>query len=168
MISRDNSSSLCTYVCAVQGLIEAVKQVLLPIMKSIKDDLNSVKGELTSLNETVSHLSGDPEQHKSQTTSVLADLQLSINRSSEGLRDTLVNQLDDLDSKLNTTSELMRGDLMSVRREMTSLNESMNTIRDKMEEHEDHMTTEITELEKNLQMNWTCAVMTYTSSEQQR
>ena len=103
----------------------------------------------------LSHLSGDLEQHKNQTTSVLADLQPTINRSSEGLRDTLVNQLDDLDCKLNTTSELMGGDLRSVKREMTSLNESMNRICDKMEEHEDHMTTEITELEEHLQRNFT-------------
>ena len=150
-----NCSSLCTRVCAVQGLSKAVKQVLLPIMKSIKDDLNSVKRELTSLNKTVSHLSGDLEQHKNQTASVLADLQSSINRSSERLRDTLVNQLDDLDSKLNTTSELMRGDLRCVKREMTSLNESVNRICDKMEEHEDHMTTEIMELEEHLQRNFT-------------
>ena len=63
-------------------------------MKSIKDDLNSVKRELTSLNETVSHLSGDLEQHKNQTASVLADLQSSINRSSavtEELRETVVH-----------------------------------------------------------------------------
>ena len=128
-------------------------------MKSIKDDLNYVKRELTSLNKTVSHLSGDLEQHKNQTTSVLADLQSSINRSSEGLRhveDRLVNQLDDLDSKLNTTSELMRGDLRSVKRELISLNESMNRICDKMEEHDNHMTTEIMELEETLQQNLTC------------
>ena len=159
MLSKDNFSSLCTRVCAVQGLSKAVKQVLLPIMKSIKDDLNSVKRELTSLNKTVSHLSGDLEQHKNQTTSVLADLQSAINRSSsavtEELReveDRLVNQLDDLDSKLNTTSELMRGDLSSVKRELTSLNESVNRI---CEEHEDHMTTEIMELEEHLQRNFT-------------
>ena len=150
------------YVCAVQGLSKAVKQVLLPIMKSIKDDLNSVKGELTSLNETVSHLSGDLEQHKNQTTSVLADLQSSINRSSavtEELReaeDRLVNQLENLDTKLTSfDNTLMRGDLSSVKRELTSLNESMKRICDKMEEHEDHMTTEIMELEEHLQRNFT-------------
>ena len=61
-------------MCEVQGLSKAVKQVLLPIMKSIKGDFNSVKGELTSLNETVSHLSGDLEQHKNQTTSASEEL----------------------------------------------------------------------------------------------
>ena len=49
----------------------------------------------------------------------------------------------------------MRGDLSSVKREMTSLNKSVNKICDKMEEHEDHMTTEIMELEEHLQRNFT-------------
>ena len=212
---------------------EAVLEVLLPIVKDIKKDINSVKRELTSLNETVSNLSGDLEQHKkgvestsdlmrgdlksvkkklkridetvshlsgdleqhknqtaadlqtpssklvsvnasvteeltsletslnakldNQTVSLLADLQSSINRSSEGLRyveNRLVNQLDDLDSKIvSVHNTLTRGDLSS---ELTSLNESMNRICDKMEEHEDHMTTEIMELEETLQQNLTC------------
>ena len=62
------------YIYTVKKISEAMRQVLLPIMNDIKDDLNSVKGELTSLNETVSHLSGDFEQHKNQTTSVSEEL----------------------------------------------------------------------------------------------
>ena len=56
---------------------------------------------------------------------------------------------------VDTTSISMRGDLTSLKRELTSLNESVNKICDKMEEHEDHMTTEITELEEYLQRNFT-------------
>ena len=147
------SSSLRTCVCAIQRLTEAVKLVLLPIMKSIKDDLNSVKGELTSLNKTVSHLSGDLEQQKNQTTSVLADLQSSINKShteqlnlihdemESVLTEKLTHiedRLDDLDSKLvsvNTTSEMMRGDLRSVKKKVTSLNEALSHLNGDLEQH---------------------------------
>ena len=83
------------YIYTVQKIIVAVQQVLLPItndiMESIPrgtmsfnnyidimDDLNSEKGELISLIETVSHLSGDLEQHKNQTVCVLVELQSCI------------------------------------------------------------------------------------------
>ena len=111
----------------------------------------SVTEELTSLETRLS------AKLDNQTASLQADLQSSINRSSEGLRDVenrLVNQLNDLASRLvSVDNTLKRGDLSS---ELTSLNESMNRICDKMEEHEDHMTTEIMELEKTLQQNLTC------------
>ena len=49
--------------------------MLLPIMKeikndpnSVKDDLNSVKNDLSSLNKTVINLSEDLVDHKQQTT----------------------------------------------------------------------------------------------------
>ena len=115
----------------------------------IYDELSFMRRELTSLNKTVSHLNGDLEQHKKQTTSVLVDLHSSINRSyieqlnlidemesvlTEKLthiEGRLVNQLDDLDSRLdavNTTSDLMRGDLSTVKGHLTSLNETVSII----------------------------------------
>ena len=117
----------------------------MPIVKEIKKGINSVKRELTSLNETVSHLSGDLKQHKKgvESTNNLMRSDLKF----------VKKKLNHLDESVENT--LKRGDLSSVRRELTSLNESMNRVCDKMEEHEDHMTTEIMELEEHLQSNFT-------------
>ena len=58
------------------NLSAAVHEILLPIMKeikndfnSVKDDLSSVKNDLSSLNKTVINLSKDLVDHKQQTTS---------------------------------------------------------------------------------------------------
>ena len=83
------------YVLAA-SLSAAVHEILLPIMKeikndfnsvkdnlnsvkddlnSVKDDLNSVKNDLSSLNKTVS---GDLKDYKQQTASELAGLQSNV------------------------------------------------------------------------------------------
>ena len=61
--------------CTVARMTGAVLEALLPIMKEMKE-------YLTSLNETVTQLSGDLEQHKNWTKSELADLQSSIDNPS--------------------------------------------------------------------------------------
>ena len=71
--------------------------MLLPIMNDIKDDLSSVKRELTSLNESVSHLSGDLEQHKNQTT---IDLQSYINKSHTEQLSLFDTEIDTLKSEV--------------------------------------------------------------------
>ena len=67
------------------SLSAAVHEILLPIMKEIKNDLNSVKdnlssikNDLCSLNKTVSNLSEDFEDYKQQTASELAGLQSNV------------------------------------------------------------------------------------------
>ena len=95
----------------------AVHKILLPIMKEIKnglnsvrDDLNSVKNDLSSLNKTVSNLSGE------------------------------VNML--------------RDDTSSLKGDLSSLDDSINRISDNVEAHDNHVTTELMELDQNLQQNF--------------
>ena len=88
----------------------AVHEILLPIMKEIKNDFNSVKNDLSSLNKTVSNLSGE------------------------------VNML--------------RDDTSSLKGNLSSLNDSMNRISDNVEAHDNHVTTELMELDQNLQQNF--------------
>ena len=62
-------------------LSAAVHEILLPIMKEIKNDLNSIKDELrcikedlSSLNETMNGISEDVEEHDTHTTTELMNL----------------------------------------------------------------------------------------------
>ena len=82
----------------------AVREILLPIMKEIKNDLNSVKNDLSSLNKTVSNLSGDLEDYKQQTASELAGLQSNVTSELAGLQSNVTSELAGLQS--NVTSEL--------------------------------------------------------------
>ena len=141
----------------VASLISAaVHEILLPIMKeikndlnSVKDDLNSVKNDLSSLNKTVNNLSGDIEEYKQQTASELAGLQSNMTSGLPGLHTSLrsntTEQLTQLCEKLR---DILKGDL-------SSLNDSMNRISDNVEEHDSHVTTELMELDQNLQQNFT-------------
>ena len=132
-------------------LSAAVHEILLPIMKEIKNDLNSVKDDLNSvkndlssfnetvknLNKTVSSLSGDLEDYKQQTSSKLSQLtQISTN-------------VDRLDSKLdsvNNSGVLIRKDLSCIKEDLSSLNETMNRISEDVEEHDNHTTTQLMKL----------------------
>ena len=114
----------------------AVHKILLPIMKEIKNDLNSVKNDLSSLNKTVSNLSGDLEDYKQQTASELAGLHTSLQSNTE---------------KVN----MLRDDTSSLKGDLSSLNDSMNRISDNVEAHDNHVTTELMELDQNLQQNFT-------------
>ena len=186
-------------------------------MNDIKDDLSSVKRDLTSLNESVSKLSRDLENHKNQTTFDLVGLKNILNISTtshteqiNATRDTLDSQLVSLNTSMReelramesqleehknqTTSELadlhtslqssinsthtqqmtqlcdkleaidttidntgvsMRADISCIKEDLSSLNDLMNRISDNVEEHEDHMTTELMNLDRNLQQNFT-------------
>ena len=172
----------------------------MPILNETRDELASLKRDSASLkeclNETISQLREDLEQHKNRTTSELADLQTSLQSSINtthneqltllgGKMDTLDSQLvslnshmsheisslesqvdamiNPLNSKLtsvNATSTLMRDDLSCVKTDLSSLNDSMNRVCDNVEEHEDHMTPELMELNEYLKGKLTHQIST--------
>ena len=208
-----------------------------PIVNEIRDELASLKRDSASLkeylNETISQLREDLEEHKNRTTSELADLQNSlqsfINKTSidmisdtvllkllpdleehksrmtseladlqsslqssintthneqltqlseimdmldsnlvsqnshmsyeisslESQVDALLNPLNSRLASVDATSTLMRDDLSCVKTDLNSLNDSMNRVCDKVEEHKDHTTTELMELNEYIKENLT-------------
>ena len=83
LIQQSNSLMFCVGA----RLSAAVHEILLPIMKeikndlnSLKDDLNSVKNDFNSFNKTVSSLSGDLEDYKQQTASQLSQLTTTVDQ----------------------------------------------------------------------------------------
>ena len=107
-------------VSLVASLISAaVHEILLPIMKeikndfnSVKDDFNSVKNDLSNLNRTVSNLSGDLElcekvnmlrEDTSSLKGELSSLNDSMNRISDNVEahdNHVTNELMELDQNL--------------------------------------------------------------------
>ena len=70
---------MCFCLCyTVVRIAAAVYEVLRPILNEIKEDISCMKSDIASLNETVSQLAGQLEDHKNETTSELVDLQLSL------------------------------------------------------------------------------------------
>ena len=104
-------------------------------LNSVKDDLNSMTNDLGSLNKSVSNLSGDIEDYKQQTGSELAKQTSELNKMSENIN-------------------MLRNDTNSLKEDLSSLNDSMNRISDNVEGHDNHVTTELMELDQNLQQNF--------------
>ena len=87
----------------------------MPIVKEIKKDINSVKRELTSLNETVSNLSGNLEQHKKgvESTSELMRGDLtSVKRKLKRLDESVGHLNGDLEQHKNQITSVL-ADLQS-------------------------------------------------------
>ena len=118
-------------------------------LNSIKDDLNSVKNDLSSFNKTVNILSGDLEDYKQQTSNTYTEELTEIS-----------TKVDTLDSKLdsvNNSDILIREDLSCIKEDLSSLNETMNRISEDVEDHDNHTTTELMNLNEFLQPNlYTC------------
>ena len=170
---------------------DAVLQKILPYMNDIEENLFT---DLSSNTDgLVSSLRGDLEMYKNWTTSELADLQTSLQvsvntthsntkqlaqlsvkmdntdskivslntrminefRSSKEKINGLLNPLNSKLTSVNAISTLMRDDLSCVKTDLSSLNDSMNRVCDKVEEHEDHMTAELMELNEYLKENLT-------------
>ena len=137
-----------------------------------------ISEKATSIDESVSGLSGVLEMYKNWTMSELAEVQTSlqsyITTAHSGLLtqlstkmlsqnfsslqsqiNAMVNPLNSTLAAVNATSTLMREDLSCVKTDLRSLNDSMNRVCDKVEEHEDHMTAELMELDQHLKENFT-------------
>ena len=137
---------------------------------------------VSNLSETVSNLSGDLEDYKQQTASELAGLTSELaGLTSElaGLTSELAGLQSNMTSELAVTSELaglhtslqsntteqltqlcekvnmLRDDTSSLKGDLSSFNDSMNRISDNVEAHDSHVTTELMELDQNLQQNFT-------------
>ena len=155
------------------------------IKENLTTDFSSViSDKATSINKSVNSLRGDLVEYKSQTTSELADLHASLQstintthneqqiqldsqlvslnshmsheiNSLESQVDGMINPLISKLGSVTATSTLMKEDLSCVKADLTRLNDSMNRVCDKVEEHEDQMTAELMELNEYLKENLT-------------
>ena len=120
----------------------AVLEALLPIMKEMKE-------YLTSLNETVTQLSGDLEAHKNWTKSELADLQSSIDNPPEMIGDAVLLKIlpymNDIEQHLFT-------DLSSlIDHRATSINESVGSLSGDLEMYKNWTMSELADVQTSLQ-----------------
>ena len=142
---------------------DAVLLILLPYLNNIEENLMTdlttlISDRATSIDESVRKLSGDFDEHKNQTASELADLQASLNSELASLNSSVTEEfrcVDDQLAELALVHDHMRDDLSCVKTDLSSLNDSMNRVCDKVEEHEDHMTAELMELNEYLKENLT-------------
>ena len=108
----------------------------------------------TTHNEQLAQLGGKMDTIDSNLVSLNIHMSHEIS-SLESQVDAMVNPLNSKLTSVNATSTLMRDELSCVKTDLSSLNDSMNRVCDKVEEHEDHMTAELMELNDYLKENLT-------------
>ena len=121
------------------------------------NDLTSLRGDITSLSETMSQqqetiksLSEDVEEHKNQTKSELADLQSSIDNPpikmiSDAVRLALLPYLNNIEENLMTDLSRLIND------RATSTDESVSSLRGDLEMNKNWTMSELAHLQSSLQ-----------------
>ena len=132
---------------------------------SVTTDLSCVKTDLSRVSDAVSDLSGDLEEHSSQTSREIQSSLQQLSVKTNTLQSTLdsvdtrmiqgfalldcatSSELNSHDTKLDSLSTQIAGDFNDVRTQLSSVS---NEICDKIEDHEKHMESELDDLERNL------------------
>ena len=66
---------MCTYHTA-RRIAAAVNAALRPVLNEMKEDISSVKSEITNLSNKVGHFAEELGDHKRETASVLANYRI--------------------------------------------------------------------------------------------
>ena len=110
-----------------------------------------IRRDLTNLiNETVASLRESLHEELMEYIKQTASDLLHTSLQSTCNTEQLCAKMDTLDLNVNSVNT----ELSSLKGSLSNLNDSMNRISDNVEAHEDHLTTELTELDQNLQQNF--------------
>ena len=134
----------------------AFNEQLIAKMDTLDSKLVSVNA---SMREELRAIESELDVHETHTLFTLAGLHsfLQSNTYTEELTE-ISTKVDTLDSKLdsvNNSGVLIREDLSCIKEDLNSLNETMNRISEDVEEHDNHTTTELMNLNECLQLNTT-------------
>ena len=126
----------------------AFNEQLITKMDTLDSKLVSVNA---SMREEIRAIESQLEEHQTQTVFTLAGLHsfLQSHTYTEELTE-ISTKIDTLDSKIdsvNNSGVLIREDLSCIKEDLSSLNETMNRISEDVEEHDNHTTTELMNLE---------------------
>ena len=138
--------SITSHTEQIDAMRDTLDSQLVSVNTSMREDLRAMESQL--------------EEHKNQTTPELADLhtsiQSSINSTHAQQMTQLYDKLEAIDTTIDNTGVSMRADISCIKEDLSSLNDLINRISDNVEEHEDHVTTELMKLDQNLQRNFAC------------
>ena len=142
--------------------LEEHKNQTISRLADLQDSMDTLDSKLVSLHSNMTeNLKSTEGQLDAKLNELDSELVLFCDRMGEefqSLGEQLNATINPLNSKLasmDATSTMMRDDFSCVKTDLSSLNDSMNRVCDKVEEHEDHMTAELMELNEYLKENLT-------------
>ena len=151
-------------VSSLRGDLDLVehKNQTISRLADLQDFMDTLDSKLVSLHsnmtENLKSTEGQLDAKLNELDSELVLLYDHMGEEFQSLGEQLNATINPLNSKLasvDATSTLMRDDLSCVKTDLSSLNDSMNRVCDKVEEHEDHMTAEMMQLNKHIKQNFT-------------
>ena len=140
-------------------------------LSNLSNNVNTLDSKLEVLNasmrEELRAIETQLEMHETQTGITLAGLHSFLQSNTHTKLTEISTKMDTLDSKLdsvNNSDILIRKDFSSIKEDLSSLNETMNRISKDVKEHDTHITTELTNIDQNLQQNFTLFGYVYSLS----
>ena len=128
-------------------------------LQKLTTKLDTLDSKVDSVNRVID---SQLEEHKQQTASELAGLQSNMTSILHTMHTQqlttkmeLSTKVDTLDTKLVSANADTKEDLSCIKKNLGTLNTTMNEINANVMEHEDHMTTELMNLDQNLEQNFT-------------
>ena len=158
----DRVTTIDESVSSFRGNLEEHKNRITSELADLQTSLQSSIN--TTDNEQLTQLDGKMDALDSQLVSLNSHMSHEIS-SLESRVDAMINPLNSKLTSVDATSTLMRDDLSWVKTDLTRLNDSMNRVCDKVEEHEDHMTHEMMELNEYLKETLTHQINTINNLE---
>ena len=136
-LQRNTTSEIAT----LQTSLQSNTQQLTTKLDTLDSKVDSVNRAMES----------QLEEHKNQATSELAGLQNMFNMSLV----SHTEQLSHLNCKMDILDASMRDNLGNIKEDLSSLNEKMNRINAHVMEHDNYVTTELMNLDQNLEQKFT-------------
>ena len=140
----------------------AVYEALKPTLNEMREDISSMKSDIVTIKATISNHTEEELQNeivndimamKDDITYIVSNLTQKVeqhNNDSESqlaaVRDLTTSAVASLDNRLSS----MRDDFSGVERELSGLNNTANMLCDKIEEHDNHITTELMRMNQTL------------------
>ena len=154
-------SKLHNYTIA-RRISAAVLDVLLPVIKEIKDDINTLNELYSNMSQVVGDLEECVEEHKNHTSSELADLRALLQSHIDGHPTTdvvansvllkllpyLNNMEDELNDRIDESANSLAADLTDIKVKVCDLNE---TVGETVKQHKSQTSSELADLRALLQ-----------------
>ena len=132
----------------------AVYEALRPILNEMREDIiSSVKSDIMAMRDEIGTLSNHTEEVNTKLSGLNESLREDfdgIERGLTGLNESMKESFGGIERELNGLNESLREDFSGVERELSGLNSTANVICDKIEGHDNQITTELIRMEQTL------------------
>ena len=138
----------CTHT--VVRITAAVYEALRPILNEIREDISSMKSDIVTIKATISNHTEEVDARLNEVVDNLMHKVEQHNNESElnlaARCDLTTSTVTSLENRLSS----IRDDFSGVERGLSGLNSTANMICDKIEEHDNQITTELMRMNQTL------------------